>query len=367
MKPAAVLAAAEPGMEEYVSSIGTNNPRSIEVYLEMFGHVVRQARELGLPSLKEMDVKSMTRLVAELRKSPSGGQYLRRLRSFYRFYDRGDLLRVIPKVRSTETKIGPEDIISVAELSRLLAAARSLRDRALLVTLFESGGRISSLLAIDIENLTRHQNGANQGRPWFEAWSGTQKTKGEEHYIYWRQPASVQVIDEWVAAYPSDVVKSGRHPLIPSFSPAGNGRLTMKAVNRLLKAVAREAGVDKDLHSHVFRHSAATFLLQQGMPEAIIKRALGLKPNSKMLERYLHLTQRDVRAAFGLESDEREVQEIAMPVTVVPPMAELPFNRDAAKEIAELHEQVHALFAEMKKMAIKDALRDAEKASKGDQ
>jgi integrase len=61
-----------------------------------------------------------------------------------------------------------------------------------------------------------------------------------------------------------------------------------------LKKIAKEAGINKPMSCHKFRHAQATDLVKRGYNEAIIRKKLGWSPTSGMIARYQHLNDEDV-------------------------------------------------------------------------
>ncbi|MFQ5884325.1 MAG: tyrosine-type recombinase/integrase [Thermoplasmata archaeon] len=66
---------------------------------------------------------------------------------------------------------------------------------------------------------------------------------------------------------------------------------------RYAQATDETGCVEKKLTPHSFRHGQATFLLRASLNEAQVKAALGWSPNSRMLARYGHITNKDVHHA----------------------------------------------------------------------
>lgn len=211
MRPIAKLALAEEGVKDYLQSVGTTNEGSRETYCVHLGISIKRARDLGLPPLLQMTKKDVGALVDALKGMGSYATYVRKLKAFWAYHERADLVKALPKVKDTKTRVGPNDILSVEEINRLLGAAVSKRDRGLIVALFETGGRIAEVLSINVENVSRVQNG--DGKAYFEFWFGTVKVEGEEHWGYLREPASVHIMDEWLKSYPREVVQRPR-PLV---------------------------------------------------------------------------------------------------------------------------------------------------------
>jgi len=63
---------------------------------------------------------------------------------------------------------------------------------------------------------------------------------------------------------------------------------------RRLKAMMKRLGINKDATFHIFRHQAATRLLRNDMPPQILKKMMGWRPDSDMLDIYEHLACDDV-------------------------------------------------------------------------
>src|SRR6266699_5089699 len=144
MKPTAVLGAKEPGMAEYIGSVKTRNKDTHETYLAFFGSIRIKANEIGLtkPSL-QWSKADVQRRVPVLKETGSAAHYTQKHRSFFSFHDRDDLVKAIPKLVMNPTTVGPDDILTKSEINGMLDAALSMRDRALIVLLYETGGRVS--------------------------------------------------------------------------------------------------------------------------------------------------------------------------------------------------------------------------------
>src|SRR6266540_3227282 len=120
MKPTAALGAKEPGMAEYIGSVKTRNKDTHETYLAFFGSIRVKANEIGLtkPFIRwtKADVQ---KLVPVLRDTGSGPHYTQKLRSFFAFHDRDDLMKAIPKLVMNSTTVGPDDILTKTEINQM--------------------------------------------------------------------------------------------------------------------------------------------------------------------------------------------------------------------------------------------------------
>ncbi len=342
MRPSAEKARSEPGADLYLAAVGTTNKSSIETYLTILGSVIARAPK-PLLKLTPAEVRALGAGIKE--KDRSAHQFLRELRKFYRANRRRALLEAVPKTKANnDSTVGPDDILTVEEVNAMLGAAVQKRDAVLVLALYETAGRIHEVLSLDVEDLTRHENGGNGGRPWYKAWFRKVKVDGEQHYGYIREPASVAALEDFLRSYPSEITACPR-PLIPSFSAVrGTQRLTPTGANQMLKAMARRAGVAKRMHAHVFKHTRVTHLLRAGMPEATVKKLVGWSPSSKMLARYAHLVNEDVERDLGLSGEAGKPAEILLPKRFgdLPAMADLPF-RVSPRRVAELEAKIEGM------------------------
>ena len=123
---------------------------------------------------------------------------------------------------------------------------------------------------------------------------------GEEHASYLIE--SVSHMKAWIRAHPDP------RPGSPLFPSARGTPLTRNTAEKIIRKTAARAGIAKRTYPHLFRHSRATHLLRIAVPESMVKKLLGWKPNSPMIARYSHLVDRDAYEALlrahGLEPPE---------------------------------------------------------------
>lgn len=319
------------------SGAGASTLRTLGSHLRtMEGWV--QARHDGGPavSLAAASERDLEYLKSHhLRKMKAGPHYAAVARMFFRFAKRADAADLM-KLKQRGSKLKPDEILTLEEVNRLIRAATSTRDRALIAVLWETGVRIHELLAVDLENVRQRADGTG-----YHLWFGKVKVAGEEHEGYVYEGAGH--LRAWLDAY-SPGPKENDAPLFPGYS---GRRLDPDSAALMLKRAAKRAGIVKRIYPHLFRHSRATHLLRMGVSEANVKRMLGWTPGSTQLSRYSHLAGRDAerayRKALGLEDVVEDAPakliqpeaDMAAVVPIVPPPG-TPAPRLSANEIAEL-------------------------------
>lgn len=182
-----------------------------------------------------------------------------------------------------------EDVLTRDEVGRLADSTDSLRDKALIWSLYETGGRIGELMSLrlaDIElqpegyvrlRVRREKNGQlapmflfEAGVPSMVAWTKAHPTRSNPSSVLW-----VDTNKEWGAP------------------------ISYRAVTKMLDVAARRAGVTKPVNPHNFRHTRATELAKDpNISSAMLEKAMGWVPGSRMAETYQHLAAKDLEDAF---------------------------------------------------------------------
>jgi integrase/recombinase XerD len=170
-------------------------------------------------------------------------------------------------------------VLSADELRRLFdVAAHNVKHKALLMTLYGSGLRVSEVAALrpgDID-ATRMLIHVRLG-------------KGAKDRMTKLSPRLLEVLREyWRAA----------HPKIWLFPQATNSNLPANTMSicRMVHRLAKRAGISKDVTPHTLRHSYATHLLDAGTDLRTIQVLLGHR-NLKTTAIYLHVSQAKIAAA----------------------------------------------------------------------
>jgi hypothetical protein len=77
--------------------------------------------------------------------------------------------------------------------------------------------------------------------------------------------------------------------------------ITYESIRKQIGYIAQRAGIHRKITPHLFRHSRITHLIQQGVPDSVIKLMMWGTVKTDMFETYAHLTGCDIdRAIFEL-------------------------------------------------------------------
>lgn len=161
------------------------------------------------------------------------------------------------------------DVLSKEEVKDFLTVAKEdLRFYCMYSLLYSAGLRISELLNLkpDDINISRSLIHVRQG-------------KGKKDRYTLLSKPFINKLEEYRIAY---------QPEKWLFEREAGVQFSESIVSKKLKEIAHEAGITKRVYPHLFRHSFATHLIEQGTDLKIIKELLGHE-NIKTTEMYVHI------------------------------------------------------------------------------
>lgn len=242
----------------------------------------RRLRDYLAPTLCEME-SYVARLWREKLEASSIARNIATVKSFYRFIQqegRGDFPAVESLESPAQWKRLPR-VLSPASVTALLNAPTPedryyLRDRAILETLYATGGRASEVVSLKLSALRlgeRHCQCVG---------------KGDKARMLPLNPPAVAAISEYLAARRPDssglvfVSRSGR-------------QLSREMLWVIVAKYARRVGLAGQVTVHSFRHSFATHLLAGGADLRAVQHMLG-HANLHTTQRYTHVDSTRLKA-----------------------------------------------------------------------
>ena len=223
-------------------------------------------------------------------KKVTQSYYMIALRNFLKYLAKRDIKSLAAeKIELPKTPSRQIEVLEYNDLERLLAAPkgdglRALRDKAILETFFSTGLRLSELCA-----LSRYLD--------LKRGEVSVRGKGDKLRVVFIADSARAAIQKYLAKR-SDAEEA----LFVSLDKSGKviGRVTPRAVQRLVATRAKQAGIAKHVHAHQLRHSFATDLLMNGADLRSVQELLG-HANIATTQVYTHLTNkalREVHQAF---------------------------------------------------------------------
>lgn len=152
------------------------------------------------------------------------------------------------------------DIEAMIKAAGSAGTALAMRDQALLELLYGTGGRISEIVGLDIDDLD------------LESAAVLLRGKGGKQRIVPLGSYAAKAVEQYLAVSRPTLV-SASTPAV--FLNSRGGRLSRQSAWTVLTKSADAAGITADVSPHTFRHSFATHLLDGGADVRVVQELLG--------------------------------------------------------------------------------------------
>jgi len=202
------------------------------------------------------------------------------LKRFFRFLEKGELIKNVKTTIKENRKKLPGEILTKAEVRKMIEAADHPRNKVIIAVLYEGGLRIGELASLKIKNIEFDEHGA------------VLKVSGKTGERMVRVVGSASLLQQWLEMHPKRDNKEA-HLWVNLSSNYKKEGITYQGIRQNLKRIAEKAGVKKKITPHIFRHSRATHLARS-LTEAEMNVYFGWVQGSNMPATYVHLSLRDV-------------------------------------------------------------------------
>jgi len=227
------------------------------------------------------------------------------IRKFYKWlrgtrYGYPEEVRWIQSVlRRSQRRMLPEALLSEEHIVQMINACRSVRDRAIVAVLYDSGCRVGEIRTMKIKSVT------------FDKYGAKIHVKGKTGDRSLRLTISVPLLATWFNMHPQR-----DDPEAPLWPNSRRGPMRYSAFQALIPRIARRAGIKTRVYPHLFRHSRATFLASY-LTEPQLCARFGWVQGSEQPGTYVHLSGRDADEAimelYGMKKDTGEDIKLLMP------------------------------------------------------
>jgi len=162
-----------------------------------------------------------------------------------------------------------DEVSSLIESAKSLSEATSFRDVALLELLYSTGGRVSEIIGINLNDLAKVESD-NEVIQTIKL-----RGKGSKERIVPIGSFALTALDNYlVRTRPGLLAKSGKGENALFLNSRG-GRLSRQSAWNIVLQAARACGLEGKVSPHVFRHSYATHLLDGGADIRVVQELLG--------------------------------------------------------------------------------------------
>jgi len=169
-------------------------------------------------------------------------------------------------------------VLSVSEVQDMFSVCKNLKHKAILAILYSCGLRVSELINLKWEHLDRKRGVINilqaKGKKDRQVPFPLQLQKVLEDY--WREYKTAGYI----------------------FAGQKEDQYTARSVGEVVKQLAKKAGIEKRVYSHLMRHNSFTHLLEAGIDLSIIQKIAG-HSSPKTTQIYTHISHNLISTVFN--------------------------------------------------------------------
>src|SRR5580704_17752653 len=285
--------AYKQGYKSYLQLERSLSDNSVEAYLldiEKLTQFLLHSNGLKSPGeIKLKDLKLFIKWISELGISDkSQARIISGIRSFYKYCNIENITADDPTVLLEAPKLQRKlpDVLSFEEIENIisqidLSKAEGGRNKAILETMYSSGLRVSELVNLRISCLYLDVN--------FIRVIG----KGDKERLVPIGDSAVKFIN----IYKNEIrvhmtVTRGSEDIL--FLNRRGSKLSRVMIFLMLKALAKKAGITKNISPHTFRHSLATHLVEGGADLRAVQEMLGHE-SITTTEIYTHIDREYLR------------------------------------------------------------------------
>ena len=214
------------------------------------------------------------------------------IRAFYKFLFQEEIIETNPAdalVAPKRPKSLP-DFMSEEEVENILRNVKietpaGFRNRVIFELLWVSGMRISELSNLNYENLNLEQNEIKV------------LGKGAKERIVLIPDKTKETLKNYMDNVSDLICKTKKAPDSPLFINYNGFRLQNQSIRKALKEVVEKIELPKKITPHIFRHSFATRLLENGADLRIVQELLGHASISNT-QIYTHVSSARLKSVY---------------------------------------------------------------------
>ena len=222
------------------------------------------------------------------------------VRSFYKFLVTDGYIEDDPTELLESPQIGDHlpEVLSVEEIDMIESAIdlskwEGHRNKAIIEVLFSCGLRVSELTNLKLSNLYLQEEYVRV------------EGKGRKERLVPISQKAIKELGFWFDDRRMMTIKKGEEDYV--FLNRRGAHLTRTMILIMVKKYAEEAGIQKTISPHTFRHSFATALLEGGADLRVIQAMLGHE-SIGTTEIYTHIDTHTLRVAI-LQHHPRNIQK----------------------------------------------------------
>jgi integrase/recombinase XerD len=275
-------------------NLAHNTIVSYERDLKKYIHYLQSVEQLSsLNDVSRLHIMQFLKFLKENGSSPKTiARHIASIRSFHQFLLRDKATDHDPSVHIETpqlTRTLPK-VLSMQEVEALLEAPKTntpfgIRDKAMLELLYATGIRVSELIQLNLSDVHLTMG--------FIRCFG----KGSKERIVPIGRMATEALKTYIELARPALLKRKKTATDALFLNHHGERLTRQGCWKILKKLAQEANIQKELTPHTLRHSFATHLLENGADLRAVQEMLG-HADISTTQIYTHVTKTRLKDVY---------------------------------------------------------------------
>jgi integrase/recombinase XerD len=245
----------------------------------------------SLNDVQRVHIVHFLRFLKEQGKSSKTlARHIASVRAFHQFLLRAKAANQDPSVQIETPRLERSlpNVLSLQEVEILLNTPNTqdhfgIRDKAMLELLYATGIRVSELIGLEIDNI--------------QLTMGFVRCNGNKERIIPIGRAAADAIKHYLEDGRPRFTSAKQQDHALFLNHQGK-QLTRQGFWKILKKLAREAGIDKELTPHTLRHSFATHLLENGADLRAVQEMLG-HADISTTQIYTHVSKTKLKDVYS--------------------------------------------------------------------
>jgi integrase/recombinase XerD len=253
-----------------------------------------ESKKINVLSITYEEILDLLKNFHEKYSESTISRLLSSIRSFYRFALKNDFIKYNPfyEIKNPRKPYSLFKILDEKEVQNFLenipyASKLQLRDRAMMELLYSSGLRVSEIVNLKLNDID-YENSMLR-------FIG----KGNKERIVPVGKTSQKFLSSYIKAarpkiHPKNENKRSNDYV---FLNKNGGRLSRQGFWKILKSYEKKINPEKNIYPHLFRHSFATHMLQNGADLRLVQELLG-HSNISTTQIYTNINKDFIRESF---------------------------------------------------------------------
>ncbi len=240
-------------------------------------------------NIEKVDESDIYTYIEKLKKKLKRNSVLRKvsaIRTFFRFCYLNKIVNHDPTnmIRGLKREKKLPEVLTLKEIQKIIDncnhTPEGMQNKMVIKLLIATGARISEILNLEIKNIESQEYE-------FVKVLG----KGSKYRLIPIYDSLEKEIKDYLENYRSQLKNANKNfKLFPNMS--------REKFWKTLKKISRDAGIEKNVYPHIFRHSLATILLGNGADIRIVQEILG-HSNIATTEIYTHVEKSTLKKIYN--------------------------------------------------------------------